>query len=99
MPTKTDLQTWAKAQLKEMDEKIAAVQAKLSQLPGEARAKAESALAAMRKSRDAFQQALKKAGESIQDSSSQVKASLEAHLNDFKESAKKALPHSHEGAE
>lgn len=98
MPTKTDVQAWAQAQVKEMDAKIAAVQSKLSGLSGEARAKAENGLAAMRRSRDAFQQVLKKAGESVQDGSSQAKASLETHLSEFKESAKKALPHSNDSA-
>lgn len=93
MPNKTDVQEWAKAELKEMDGKIASLQSKLGQLNGDARTKVESALAAMRNSRDAFQQALRKAGESAQDNSAHAKASLDAHLSEFKASAKKAFSH------
>jgi hypothetical protein len=98
MTTQNSIHEWAKAELTEMDAKVATLQGKVGQLHGDARVKAESALSAMRTSRDAFQETLKKEGEAAQGTMTQAKASLETHLSAFKESAKKAMSHTDAGA-
>jgi hypothetical protein len=81
-----------------MNTKITTLQARLGQLQGDAHAGAESALTEMRARRDAFQETLKKEGESAQSTLATAKASLESHLSAFNASAKKALPHGDDGA-
>ena len=102
MTTQSSVHDWAKGKLNEMDARVATLQGKVGQLQGDARTKAESALADMRARRDAFQETIKKEEksrkeekeeESAKAAMTHAKAELETHVKAFEASAQKVLSH------
>jgi hypothetical protein len=75
-----------------MDAKVAVLESNVSKLTGDARVKAETALADVRTKRDAFAVMVKKEGESAGPALTSSRAELESHVSAFEASAKKAMP-------
>jgi hypothetical protein len=80
---------WAKERLDEMDATLALFESKVGELQGDARAKAESALADMRAKRDAFRETIKKEAEMSEADWTRAKAVMEADWNAFEASVQK----------
>jgi hypothetical protein len=78
--------TWAKERLDEMDANLAVLESNAGKLQGDARARAESALAEMRAKRDAFQAILEKEGKTGQAAQAHTKTALEAGWSAFQAS-------------
>jgi hypothetical protein len=82
---------WAKERLDEMDATLALFESKVGELQGDARAKAERALADMRAKRDAFRETIKKEAEMSEADWNRAKASLETDWNAFEASVQKYI--------
>jgi hypothetical protein len=78
---------WARERLDEMDATLAALERNAGTLQGEARAKADGALADMRAKRDAFQATIEKDGEAGKAAQARTRAALEAGWSAFQASA------------
>lgn len=77
---------WAKMRLDEMDAALALFEGEVGEVQGNARAKAESALADMRAQRDAFRETIKKEKETGEADWTRAKASLETTWSAFEAS-------------
>ena len=82
---------WAKERLDEMDATLALFESKVGELQGDARAKAERALADMRAKRDAFRETIKKEGEMSEADWNRAKAALETDWSAFEASVQKYI--------
>jgi hypothetical protein len=82
---------WAKERLDEMDATLALFESKVGELQGDARAKAEGALADMRAKRDAFRETIKKEGEMSEADWTRAKATLETDWSAFEASVQKYI--------
>lgn len=82
---------WAKERLDEMDVTLALFESKVGELQGDARAKAERALADMRVKRDAFRETIKKEAEMSEADWNRAKASLETDWSAFEASVQKYI--------
>ena len=82
---------WAKVRLDEIDATLTAWEAAVAKLQGEARAKAETALANMRAKRDAFRETIRKESEQIETDWNREKAAREADWKSFETSAQKFI--------
>ena len=83
--------SWAKVRLDEIDATLASWEAEAAKLRGEARAKAENALANMRAKRDAFRETIQKETEQIESDWNRAKAAREADWKAFEASAQKFI--------
>ena len=82
---------WAKERLDEMDATLALFESKVGELQGDARAKAERALADMRVKRDAFRETIKKETEMSEADWNRAKASLETDWSAFEASVQQYI--------
>jgi len=82
---------WANERLDEMDATLALFESKVSELQGDARAKAERALADMRVKRDVFRETIKKETEMSEADWNRTKASLETDWSAFEVSVQKYI--------
>jgi hypothetical protein len=82
---------WAKERLDEMDATLALFENKVGELQGDARIKAERALADMRAKRDAFRETIKKEKEMSEADWNSAKASLETDWSAFEASVQKYI--------
>jgi hypothetical protein len=82
---------WTKVRLDEIEATLTTWEVDIAKLPGEARAKAESALAIMRAKRDAFRQTIQKETEQIATDFSGEKAAREADWKVFEAGAQKFI--------
>jgi hypothetical protein len=82
---------WAKMRLDEMDATLALFEGKVGALQGDARAKAESALADMRAKREAFRETIKKGKEMGEADWTRAKAALETDWSAFEASVQKYI--------
>jgi hypothetical protein len=82
---------WAKERLDEMDATLALFESKVGELKGDARAKAERALADMRAKRDAFRETIKKEGEMSEAEWTRAKTALEADWSSFEASVQQYI--------
>lgn len=82
---------WAKERLDEVDATFALFESKVGELQGDARAKAERALADMRVKRDAFRETIKKEGEMSEADWTRAKAALETDWSAFEASVQKYI--------
>ncbi len=82
---------WAKERLDEMDATLALFESKVGTFQGDARAKAENALAEMRAKRDAFRETIKKEGEMSEADWTRAKAALETDWSAFEASVQKYI--------
>ena len=74
---------WAKARLNEVDATLAALESRVGELAGDARARADRALAEMRARGDAFRKAIKKESEANEAAWARTKTALEADWSAF----------------
>jgi hypothetical protein len=86
---------WSKVRLDEIDATLAACEAQIDKLKGDARAKAESAVANMRAKRDAFRLAIKNEVEQIETDWNREKAAREADWKVFEANAQKYIDDAH----
>lgn len=77
---------WAKMRLDEIDSELALFEGKVGEVQGDARAKAESALADMRAQRDVFRETIKKEKEMGEADWTRAKAALENDWSAFEAS-------------
>jgi hypothetical protein len=77
---------WAREKLDEMDATLGSLESDAGKLQGDARVKAESALADMRAHRDHFRQTLEQDGQAGKDAHAHTKAALEAGWSAFQAS-------------
>jgi len=82
---------WVKVRLDEIDATLASLDGEVAKLGGEARTKAEYALADMRAKRDAFRQTIQKEIEQIEGDWNRAKAAREADWKAFEASAQKFI--------
>jgi hypothetical protein len=82
---------WAKERLDEMDVTLALFESKVDELQGDARAKAERALADMRVKRDVFWETIKKEAEMSEADWNRAKASLETDWSAFEAGVQKYI--------
>ena len=82
---------WAKERLDEMDATLALFESKVGELQGDARAKAERALADMRARRDTFRETIKKEKEMSEADWTRAKAVMDADWNAFEASDQKYI--------
>ena len=82
---------WAKVRLAEIDATLASWESQASNLQGEARGKAEAALANMRSKRDAFLEAIQKDTEQIKLDWNRERAAREADWKVFEANAQKYI--------
>jgi hypothetical protein len=82
---------WAKERLDEMDATLALFESKVGALQGDARVKAERAIADMRAKRDAFRETIKKEGEMSEADWNRAKKSLETDWSAFEASVQKYI--------
>ena len=82
---------WAKERLDEMDATLALFESRVGELQGDARAKAERALADMRAKRDAFRETIKKEKEMSEADWTRSKATLENDWSAFEASVQKYI--------
>jgi hypothetical protein len=75
--------SWAKERLDEMDATLASLEGKVSEVQADARAKANQALADMRKKRDDFRDTLKKQADANEAAWVGEKARLQSEWNNF----------------
>lgn len=81
--------SWAKERMDEMDATLASLEGKVSEVQGEARAKANQALADMRKKRDDFRDTLKKQADANETTWVAEKARLQSEWNSFETDVRK----------
>ncbi len=82
---------WAKERLDEMEAVLTSLEGKAGEMQADARDKADKALAGLRKSRDVFQDAIKKQAEANEAAWTSAKAKLEPEWNSFEAEVKKYL--------
>jgi hypothetical protein len=82
---------WAKVRLDEIDATLSSLDGQVTKLQGDARAKADSALADMRAKRDAFRQTIQKESEKIGDDWSKEKAAREVDWKAFESAVQQYL--------
>jgi hypothetical protein len=82
---------WAKMRLDEMDAALALFEGKVGELQGDARGKAESALANIRAQRDAFRETIQKEKEMGEADWTRAKAALETDWSAFEASVQKFM--------
>ena len=77
---------WAKERLDEVDATLTSLDSKVDELRGDARAKADGALADMRARRDALRKAMQKDSQTNEATFAQAKAAMEGEWNAFETS-------------
>ncbi len=82
---------WAKERLDDMDATLALFESKVGELQGDARAKAERALADMRAKRDAFRETIKKEGEMSEADWTRAKTAVETDWSSFEASVQQYI--------
>ena len=82
---------WAKVRLDEIDATLTAWEAAVAKLQGDAKTKAETALANMRAKRDAFRETIRKDTEQIETDWNREKAVRDADWKSFEASAQKFI--------
>jgi hypothetical protein len=80
---------WAKERMDEMDATLASLEGKVSEVQADARAKANQALADMRKKRDDFRDTLKKQADADEAAWIGEKARLQSEWNNFETDVRK----------
>jgi len=88
-PVRNERFHWAKVRLDEIDATLTAWEAAVAKSQGEAKAKAETALANIRAQRDAFRETVRKETEQIETDWNREKAAREADWKSFEASAQK----------
>ena len=88
---RTQFFNWAKVRLDEIDATLASWEGEIAKLRGEARAKAESALANMRAKRDAFRETIQQETEQIEADWNRAKTARETDWKAFEASAQKFI--------
>ena len=82
---------WAKERIDEMDATLASLEAKVSELQGDARSEANQALADMRKKRDDFRDTLKKQADANEAVWIKEKSRLQSEWNAFEAEVEKYI--------